>query len=77
MKKTKAHDFVWRTKKEETEAIKALPCLDWKDFKNLDDPKYNWVQVGEDKYGRHMYCTNTHAKRSQTMGEFYGGGIVD
>lgn len=39
--------------------------------------KYNWVQVGTEKYGRSMYCTKTNIRRSQTMGEFYQGGVVD
>jgi len=31
----------------------------------------------DSKYGRSMYCPKTGIKRSQTMGEFYGGGVVD
>ena len=76
MKEIKANDFVWRTKHDLTEEIKNLPLTDYKTL-DLDHPRYNWIQVGHDKYGRYMYCTNTNIKRGQTMGEFYGGGIVD
>ena len=54
-----------------------MKTMKHEDFENLDDPKYNWIQIGHEKYGRCMYCTNTKVKRSQTMGEFYGAGIVD
>ena len=75
--KIKAQDFVDRPKHKLTDKINNLPEQDYKTFKNLDDPKYDWIQVGNTKYGRSMYCRNTNIKRSQTMGEFYGGGIVD
>ena len=58
--------------------LKKIPPTRYQDIPDINDTKkYNWVQVGEGKYGRDMYCTNTKIKRSQTMGEFYQGGIVD
>lgn len=39
--------------------------------------KYEWVQIGDSKYGRNMLCNKTGIVRSQTMGEFYGNSIVD
>ena len=40
-----------------------------------------WYRVytpgGDSKYGRYMVCLDTKERRSQTMGEFYAGGIVD
>ena len=72
------HDFKWQTKHPLTEEIKKIPLTAYKDIPDIDDTeKYNWVQVGREKYGRSMYCTKTKIRRSQTMGEFYGGGIVD
>lgn len=61
-----------------TDEIKKIPLTKYEDIPDIDDiEKYNWVQVGTDKYGRSMYCTKTKIRRSQTMGEFYQGGIVD
>jgi hypothetical protein len=58
--------------------IKELEIVDSKDLKDIDDPSiYNWYQIGNSKYGRFMYCPITNTKRTQTMGEFYGNGIVD
>jgi hypothetical protein len=72
------HNFKWQVEHPLTEEIKKLPTIKYEDIPDIEDTeKYNWVQVGEDKYGRNMYCTNTKIKRSQTMGEFYQGGIVD
>ena len=72
------HDFKWQTKQPLTEKIKKLSIVRYEDIPDIDDTeKYNWVQVGTDKYGRSMYCTKTKIRRSQTMGEFYQGGIVD
>lgn len=42
----------------------------------------DWVMVvsdkaGDVKFGRSMYSPSLDKLRHQTMGEFYGGGIVD
>tara|TARA_R110000803_G_C11769973_1_gene295136 strand:- start:46 stop:273 length:228 start_codon:yes stop_codon:yes gene_type:complete len=72
------HNFKCQVKHPLTDEIKKIPLTRYQDIPDINDvKKYNWVQVGEDKYGRNMYCTNTKIKRSQTMGEFYQGGIVD
>ena len=72
------HDFKWQVKHPLTEEIKKIPLTDYKDIPDINDTeKYNWVQVGTDKYGRSMYCTKTKIRRTKTMGEFYQGGIVD
>ena len=73
----KANDFVSRPKFRYTKEIQALKVVSHKTIENLDDPKYNWRQYGYEKYDRTMYCTNTGIRRDQTMGEFYGSGIVD
>lgn len=77
MSEIKATAFVKRPKIEETDEMQALPTRPYEDFKNLDRPKYQWRMVGDDKYSRYMYCENTKAKRSLTMGEFYQDNIVD
>jgi len=72
------HDFKWQVKHPLTEEIKKLPTIKYEDISDIEDTKkYNWVEVGTEKYDRSMYCTKTKIKRTQTMGEFYGGGVVD
>lgn len=72
------HDFKGQVKHPLTDKIKEIPLTKWEDIPDINDTeKYNWVQVGTDKYGRSMYCTKTKIRRSQTMGEFYQGGVVD
>jgi hypothetical protein len=72
------NDFKWQVGHPLTEKIKKLPTIKYEDIPDIEDTeKYNWVEVGTEKYGRRMYCTKTKIKRTQTMGEFYGGGIVD
>jgi len=76
--RVKAEAFEYRKKIPTTDEINRIPCVDHKTISDIDDgSKYEWVQVGEDKYGRSMYCLKTGIRRSQTMGEFYGGGSVD
>jgi len=72
----KAHDFKERPRHDKTKRMDNALFVKMEDL-DLDDPKYNWIQVGYEKYGRFMYCTNNHIRRGLTMGEFYGGGIVD
>lgn len=63
---------------EELEEIKKLPLINFETIKDIDNPdKYNWYEIGNDHYNRFMYCPKTHTKRTQTMGEFYGSGVVD
>lgn len=72
------HDFKWQVKHPLTDEIERIPLTRYQNIPDIDDTeKYNWVQVGTDKYGRSMYCTKTKIRRSQTMGEFYQGGVVD
>ena len=73
----KTEDFVSRTNHDNTEEMDNAPWKENEELGNLNDKKYNWIQVGHSKYGRYMYCTNTKVRRGQTMGEFYGSGIVD
>lgn len=71
-------NFKTQKKHPLTDEIKRLPLTEIKDIPDINNTKkYNWVQVGDTKYGRSMYCTKTNIKRTQTMGEFYGTGIVD
>ena len=80
-KRVPASAFVYRKKITDSEAvaeIRKLPLVKADTIKDIDDgSKYEWVQVGQEKYGRCMYCLKTGIRRGQTMGEFYGGGIVD
>lgn len=58
--------------------VKHLPLTDYEDIEDINDTeKYKWEQIGREKYGRNMYCPKTKTLRTQTMGEFYGTGIVD
>jgi hypothetical protein len=68
----------WNPTETELDRLKNLNYVDNKSIENIDDPEiYEWYQVGEDKYGRFMYCPKTEIKRTQTMGEFYGNSTVD
>jgi hypothetical protein len=78
----KAQDFserkIFECSEYDLDKLKELPTVDYKDVKEIDNPVlYNWYQVGTDKYSRFMYCSITKIKRNQTMGEFYGKGLVD
>ena len=73
----KTEEFKDRTPHTETEEMANAQWKETKELGDLNDKKYNWIQVGRSKYGRYMYCTNTKVRRGQTMGEFYGSGIVD
>ena len=62
------NDYKWQVKQPLTDEIKKIPLTNWEDIPDINDTeKYNWVQVGTDKYGRSMYCTKTKIRRSQTM----------
>lgn len=71
-----ATDFKHRERHNATDEMNNAPKVVLTE-KEMDNPKYNWIQVGHEKYGRFMFCTNTKVRRAQTMGEFYGSGIVD
>jgi len=63
---------------EEYDKIKKIPLTEIVTIKDIDDgDKYEWVQIKGEKYGRSMYCLKTGIRRGNTMGEFYGSGIVD
>lgn len=76
---------------EDVLVISKLPVVDYKTITDINnDAKYDWhtvVTVHQDrhgkivrndsKYGRIIYCPKTNTARTQTMGEFYGGSVVD
>ena len=63
---------------EELKRIKALPLLKENALPDADDgSKYEWVEIGDTKYGRYMYCMKTDQRRMPTMGEFYQTSPVD
>jgi hypothetical protein len=63
---------------EELTRINKLPLLKENELPDFDDgSKYEWVQIGREKYGRFMYCLKTKQRRSQTFGEFYQSSPVD
>ena len=75
---TNTNSFVHRKHHPKTQEIINAPCVKWQDLPDRDDKsKYNWIVVGTTKYGRDMWCTKTKIKRTQNMGEVYGGNIVD
>jgi len=62
----------------ECERIRAKGYLE----SNQHDLADDWVMVASEdatdtKYGRNMYSPSLDRFRHQTMGEFYGSGIVD
>ena len=55
-----------------------LGSKDAKDMPDADNGDiHEWVEVGDSKYGRYMFCLKTKMCRHQTMGEFYGDSDVD
>lgn len=67
-----------RIPKEEWERIRKNGLLESNEHELADD----WVMVASEsardvKYGRLMYSPTLDQFRKQTMGEFYGSGIVD
>lgn len=72
------YNFKKQVKHELTDEIKKIPVVRYEDIPDIEDTeKYNWVQVGKEKFGRSMYCTNTKIRRTLTMGEFYQTGFID
>ena len=58
--------------------IEKIPLTKKETLTDIDNGDvYEWVQTRGEKYGRSMYCLKTGIRRGNTMGEFYGGGIVD
>ena len=81
-----AYAFEWRTERElEPEQMEYIKnnfvYKEYEDVADINDKKYQWVQCwnknADKKYGRYMVSFTQKIYRSQTMGEFYGGGIVD
>ena len=50
----KAQDFKDRVQHNKTSEMDNAPIVD-KNKIDLNDSKYNWIQVGRRKYGRYMY----------------------
>jgi hypothetical protein len=78
----KTTDFTDRKKlvatSEELEIVQKISLTKIESIPDIEDgEKYEWVQLPGDKYGRSMYCLKTGIRRGNTMGEFYGSGIVD
>jgi hypothetical protein len=82
----KAADFVYRkhipvSLEEYDKIMKDFCKADVNTMKDIDDPIYNWKCIyprgSDEKYGRIMVSYEMKVWRNQTMGEFYGGGIVD
>lgn len=72
------YQFKEQKKIKTTPEIEKLPTVKHEEVEDINNTdKYNWVQVGDTKYGRCMYCTKTKIKRTNTMGEFYGTSTVD
>jgi hypothetical protein len=63
---------------EQIEKIKQLPLTEIKDVPEIENRLvHEWYEIGDDKYGRTMYCPNTNIRRKTTMGEFYQSATVD
>ena len=83
----KIHDFNDRMKyknsvhkptEKEMLVIKALPLSPINMFPDADNPElHEWYEIGDDKYGRSMYCHKTKYRRATTMPEFYQSATVD
>jgi len=77
-KRCNSDAFISRKVYSGTDSTKGLDEIRHEDIKDIDNGEiYEWYQIGTDKYMRSMYCSKTKTLRTQTMGEFYGGSIVD
>lgn len=75
--KDKTHMAVNKAKWKE---YQGYTNVDHKD-KQYNDKKYEWkmvyLETNDEKYGRIMVSEKFKIRRTLTMGEFYGSGIVD
>jgi hypothetical protein len=74
----KFEDSQYKPSKNQIELIKQLSLQDIETINDVDNSEYHeWYEVGNEKYGRRMYCPMTNTARSTTMGEFYQSTTVD
>lgn len=81
------HDFSDRMKFEDSQykptenQIKLIKLLTLQEIETIPDADnsefHEWYEVGNEKYGRRMYCPMTNTVRTTTMGEFYQSATVD
>lgn len=65
-------------KDNQLEMIKQIKYTEIDQIPDIDDPAcHEWYEIGEEKYGRSMYCAMTNTRRPPTMGEFYQNSTVD
>jgi uncharacterized cysteine cluster protein YcgN (CxxCxxCC family) len=68
----------YKPTEEQMEKIKNLPFTDLNTLPQIENRLvHEWYEIGNEKYGRTMYCPNTNIKRGLTMGEFYQSATVD
>ena len=74
----KYKDSKYKPTQQELERIDKLPFTDIARVNEIENPDvHEWYEIGEEKYGRRMYCPKTDIKRGTTMGEFYQNSTVD
>jgi hypothetical protein len=74
----KYKDSKHKPSQSELDRIKQLYLTDLARIDEIENPDvHEWYQIGDDKYGRTMYCHKTGIRRQQTMGEFYQNSVVD
>ena len=74
----KYKDSKYNPEQKEIERIKQLPIMYIADIPTIENPSvHEWYEIGQEKYGRLMYCPKTDIKRTTTMGEFYQNATVD
>ena len=63
---------------DEVQFVLDLPVTNHEAIEDIDNPdKYEWYEIGSQKYGRTMYCPKSHTRRTLTFAEFYQSATVD
>ncbi|MEY2869830.1 MAG: hypothetical protein RIR01_2332 [Bacteroidota bacterium] len=58
--------------------ISEQPVINHEKVEDIDNPdKYEWYEIGGEKYGRTMYCPKSNIRRTLTFAEFYQSSTVD
>ena len=71
-------DSQYKPTENQIELIKQLSLQEIETIPDADNSDFHeWYEIGNDKYGRRMYCPMTNTVRSTTMGEFYQSATVD
>jgi hypothetical protein len=74
----KYKDSPYNPNAEEMQFVLDQPVVKFEDVEDIDNPdKYEWYEIGGEKYGRTIYCPKSNIRRTTTFAEFYQSSTVD